>query len=223
MTVVFYTYFSENITRDSFRNILHVLPEQVRDRIGRFIRWQDALASLYGRLMLQEGFSRFGFAEFINELEYTAHNKPYLKNNTLSFNISHSGDYVICAMSNDTDLLGVDIEEIKTIDLNDFKDIWTIDEWKLIAEDGDVNTFYNLWTRKEAVIKADGRGLSLALKEIDVTVSSVSVNDKLYFLKKLDVNSGYAAHLASSRELSVIDLVYLNVHPNDGVRRSTTG
>jgi len=73
------------------------------------------------------------------------------------------------------------------------------------------------------VIKADGRGLSLALKEIDVTVSSVSVNDKLYFLKKLDVNSGYAAHLASSRELSVIDLVYLNVHPNDGVRRSTTG
>lgn len=87
--------------------------------------------------------------------------KPYLESYPdLHFNVSHSEDYAIIGISNQT--IGVDVEMINTN--YDFKDlistVFNENEINLIEHSVDKNqTFYNLWTRKEAFVKALGKGI----------------------------------------------------------------
>lgn len=70
------------------------------------------------------------------------------------FNSSHAGEVVICAFSN-TYELGIDIEEIKDIELDAFKDQRTANEWRAVVQaESKQEAFYEYWTKKEAVIKA---------------------------------------------------------------------
>lgn len=208
MTVVYYTYFETNISTKLFEDRLNSLPSFMREKIKKFRRWQDSLASLYGKLLLQEGFEKFSVSATLNDLIYTEFNKPYLKDNSVSFNISHSGSYVLCAISNEVDSLGVDVEEIKDIDINDFQKVWTEEEWKLITS-SDLKVFYEYWTRKESLVKAVGKGLELNLQSIDVRDSKVEINNKLYFLKKLDLHTNYALHLTSIKNFDKVDLTFI--------------
>jgi 4'-phosphopantetheinyl transferase len=100
--------------------------------------------------------------------------KPFLPDQKLRFNLSHSGSWALLAVANGREV-GVDIEEIRPLD-----DAATIaarffspgESGKLrgvLGSDiGDV-AFFNCWTRKEAFIKAVGEGLSHPLNTFEVT------------------------------------------------------
>jgi 4'-phosphopantetheinyl transferase len=80
------------------------------------------------------------------------------------FNISHSADRVVLAVSNQP--VGVDIEGPR--DVRDARQLasrfFAPEEQAVIAAATDVQAaFFAIWTGKEAVIKAIGRGLSQAL------------------------------------------------------------
>lgn len=211
MTVIYYSCLNNNLSQETIHEKLTNLPKDVRKGITKFKRKQDQLASLYGKLLLQEGLFRFGMKSSLNDLQYTKYNKPYVKNNQVSFNISHSGDYVVCAISNEVNTLGIDIEKNQKINFNDFQNIWTERELKLINKKTKI--FYKYWTRKEALIKADGRGFMLDLKKIDVVNSKLLLNDKLYYLKEININVDYTMHLASPLPMSIdkVSLTKLSV------------
>lgn len=173
-------------------------------------RWQDALATLYGRKLLKAGLDRFGVSASLGDIKYGKNGKPYLSESRVCFNISHSGEYVVCAISDEVEILGVDIEKHKTINIFDFYNIWTKEEWKLIQEE-DISTFYKFWTRKEAVIKAEGTGLELPLKEISVLGPTTLLNNQLFYLTPLTIDSGYSLHLATSRLINAVNMVRLPV------------
>lgn len=94
--------------------------------------------------------------------------KPYLfKHPNTYFNVSHSGDYAVLALS--TMPLGIDLEYVNTN--YSFQDIlpfiFSDNEIRLINNaDNKVNTFYSLWTRKESVVKALGIGIDNGFKNI---------------------------------------------------------
>ncbi|WP_299249774.1 4'-phosphopantetheinyl transferase superfamily protein [uncultured Aquimarina sp.] len=200
MLSITYSYLEEKLPKIQFQNYLNLLPKPHQDQVNRFRFWRDKHLCLFGKLLLLEGVKKYGYSHSIlSNIEYTPFNKPYF-NNTLKFNISHSGNMVICAMSNSYEL-GVDTEEIKPISKKDFSNLWTQKELEFIIEDENYNWFYKLWTRKEAVIKADGKGLNIPLKNLDVLADKVSLHNCIWHLNELSINNKYVVHIATDKEI----------------------
>lgn len=80
---------------------------------------------------------------------------PLVKNYPLFVSASHSGDYVVCAVS--LDMVGVDIEKMTE------RDYLTISKRVFNKEIGDKKEFYARWTSGEAYKKASGESLLTSL------------------------------------------------------------
>lgn len=128
----------------------------------------------------------------------------------LCFNLSHSGDAVLIALARGHDL-GVDIEALRPHrDLDAIAaEVFADDERRVIAAAGDhrLETFYELWTRKEACVKAWGRGLGIPLRAFSVVDSGASgiecpddAQAPLLFCRRVAVLPGYAAAVAMAGE-----------------------
>lgn len=96
------------------------------------------------------------------EICYGLHGKPYIKEQPFFYNISHSGDYVFCAVSGQE--IGADIQKKvsgggKGVAERFFseREIAAVREIKDDA--GKRDLFYRLWTRKEALGKLSGDGI----------------------------------------------------------------
>lgn len=97
--------------------------------------------------------------------------KPYLKDYpSLQFNLSHSGDYAVCAITQNAPL-GIDIEccsdplSPARNFLSIAKRFFAPDEYKKILEAKNRESYFlTLWTRKEAYLKLLGKGLSHGLR-----------------------------------------------------------
>ena len=88
--------------------------------------------------------------------------KPYFEGNPLHFNVSHSGEYLAIAISKYP--VGIDIQEPKIIKDGMFHKVVQPGEDCLIGEDRQKD-FLRLWTLKESFVKAEGKGLRIALKD----------------------------------------------------------
>ena len=99
-------------------------------------------------------------------LNVAENGKPYLENGR-EFNISHSGDYVVCAV--DEKPLGIDIERISRMRKAVFERIASPLE-KATAEklsDSDKNEYYcSVWTKKESLLKLTGEGIRKELSGV---------------------------------------------------------
>ena len=92
-------------------------------------------------------------------LSKSSNGKPFFENGPY-FNISHSGHYIVMAVS--TSEVGIDIEENKNRDMSSLTRIFNEAEAKVIKEHRD---FYYLWCAKESLIKCMGSTIS-TVKEI---------------------------------------------------------
>lgn len=188
----------------------HYLPDfsaEYQDKIKRYRRWQDAQLSLLGRILLVKGLEQINYGFDESNLNYTSFNKPYLENNAIHFNISHSGELVVCALTK-IGAIGIDIEKINGTKISDFKSQMTVNEWKLINESTNANlSFFQYWTQKEAVIKTHGKGLSIPLKSFEVTKNKTIIESELYFLKELKINDDYCCHLALKENIDTIEII----------------
>ena len=103
--------------------------------------------------------SRYFKNKYVGEYYLGEHGKPLSKN--ICFNISHSHGVIIFASSNKD--IGVDIEMIKEVE-DKLVDYVTTDEEKEYASS--LEKFFEVWTLKESLLKADGCGIAMNLKEI---------------------------------------------------------
>ena len=155
---------------------------------------------MFGKLLLAEGLQRCGYPpEKARNIVWDASGRPFLDGG-MDFNISHSDAYVVCAFS-PVGRIGIDIERIRQIDLCDFEGQMTREQWEEITASEDrLDTFFSLWTKKEAVTKADGRGISIPLDEIIIEKETVVLAGELWRLKKIKITGGYCCHLALTGE-----------------------
>ncbi len=90
------------------------------------------------------------------------------------FNISHSRDLILFAFAKNHNI-GVDIEFInKDINLDIAERFFSAHEAQALLKmpaAQQPRAFFNCWTRKEAFIKAIGKGLSFPLNKFDVDIS----------------------------------------------------
>ena len=134
----------------------------------------------------------------LDNLLYNKFGRPFL-NHKIDFNISHSGGYVICAIT-DKAKVGIDIEKIRSIALSDFEKYMNPEEWKAMQKaDNKYEKFYEYWTIKESVMKANGRGLSIPLTDIIVDdMQYVYFYNDSWFLKEIVIDPGYKCYLAAN-------------------------
>lgn len=136
------------------------------------------------------------------EFSYNRYGKPETAG--VHFNVSHSGDYALIAISR-TRVVGVDIERISRAHLSDriperFFSPSEVRALRSLPAPDQLRAFFTCWTRKEAYVKARGLGLSLALDSFDV-----SLDDPARFLRgvegweieSLSAPPGYAAALVA--------------------------
>jgi len=106
------------------------------------------------------------------------HGKPVLGDGgPLRFSVAHSGGSAIYAFASAGDV-GVDIEQVRPLDpiilartcfsVGEQAELVGIETPKRLG------AFFDGWVRKEAVIKADGRGLMLPLQSFTVTLSGAA-------------------------------------------------
>lgn len=119
------------------------------------------------------------------DISFTQGNKgkPYA-NLPLQFSVSHSGDFVLCAVSEHP--IGADVEQIKPFRAGMVARYFTKAEADFVwggspAPDGNVTDrdvcarFYRVWTAKESYVKMTGTGISTDLGAVvyDPTVQTV--------------------------------------------------
>ncbi len=100
--------------------------------------------------------------------ETGAFGKPHLACGSLQFNLSHTADHLLIAVANFPDV-GIDIESIQRRDRLDalatrvFSDR-ELSLWRQLPPEHQLMSFYRLWTKKEAFVKAVGRGIALGME-----------------------------------------------------------
>ncbi len=98
--------------------------------------------------------------------EYGEQGKPQIVNFPKKFNLSHSGDYVVCGVSNGE--VGVDIQKWVPYKERTAERFFAKEEWELLQEKDEqerTELFYRLWSRKEAYGKYTGQGIGSAVGE----------------------------------------------------------
>lgn len=129
------------------------------------------------------------------------HGKPYLSSPCfpIEFNLSHSGEWMLLAISQSHEV-GIDLE----IERTDFdyaglsRSFFSEKECASLQRASPVNRhrdFLRIWTRKEALAKAIGSGLSMPFRNVDV-LAGEQLNGG-WLLCDLDAGMGYIAALAS--------------------------
>jgi 4'-phosphopantetheinyl transferase len=149
-----------------------------------------------------------GLAPNAVPVRVNASGKPALDcaESVLSFNLSHSGDYVVFSFTRDR-RVGVDIElhSADTDCLSLAREYFsTRENRKLAADPSELQSrFFRYWTLKEAYLKATGAGFSGNLRAIDVSeVKEGSPHQDLVTfgeirLQVLDAPRGYSVAIAA--------------------------
>ena len=140
--------------------------------------------------------------------ETGANKKPFVGNDiatSIHYNTTHSGNYVLIAIGQTP--VGIDIEnqepmfpyqEILTHSFNR-QEISCIEQ-----AESPLKMFYTLWTRKEALLKATGKGIDDDMKLtpcIDgrhVVAKSLIKSDKDWFVNSFEVDKGYTGAIAAT-------------------------
>ncbi len=140
-----------------------------RDR-DRFVIVRGALRALLG-IYVQIPPEQISF-------HYGAHGKPYLiagKNETvLNFNVSHSCDLALLAFAWER-AIGIDLEYVRPEIAMDpiaerFFSAREFAALRVLPESLQPMAFFHGWTRKEALIKATGEGLSRSLDQFSMSL-----------------------------------------------------
>lgn len=166
------------------RPIDDFLPLLQSDEIARANRFHFDIHR--NRFVVARGFLRLLLARYLQtdptqlQFSYGEYGKPALdgvfRESTLRFNMSHSHDLALFAVTEGRQI-GVDIEHMRADFARDdiarrFFSPFEVRALFEVPEHDRVAAFFRCWTRKEAYIKATGRGMSQPLDAFDVTFGS---------------------------------------------------
>lgn len=139
---------------------INSLPEYRIEKIRRLKHEKDKLLSLCAGLLVKRFVG--------DDIKVGKYGKPYSESGK-RFNISHSGDYVIIALSDFE--IGCDIEYEKELDYERTgKIVFHKNELRKLSEaDDKKDYFYRVWTRKESFIKCIGKGFAFKASSVDLS------------------------------------------------------
>ncbi len=150
-----------------FRFLLQFAPPEKQARILRQRVKQNADNILVGAALAKHMiWETFQIPLSRQHISYGPHGKPYLRDSpNVQFNISHSGQYVACAVADRP--VGIDVQVIGAYRPDVAVRVCSDEELAGIgASDDPAFEFTKLWTRKEAYLKMLGCGIAGGIREL---------------------------------------------------------
>ncbi len=155
---------------------LPLLSSARAERVNSLKKQDDKLRTAAAGLLLR---AVLGITDD-DSLCYTPLGKPYLPTASAQFNLSHGGNLAVLAVSENP--VGADTEPLwRTANPDVLSRILTKQEFSCL-DTSEIFTFPALWTRKEAVMKACGEGLSLHASSFEVLKDTCEIAEKTYQL-----------------------------------------
>jgi len=164
--------FDGEIDEDKFNSLLFEVEPTKKESILTHKTKKDRDNMLIGALLLNYMLKKYYDINFEDiEFFYNEYGKPYLKNaDDIFFNISHSDNYIACAVCNRE--IGIDIEAKRKYNEKLAQRVFSAQKQKYLqkADDKD-KEFTRLWTQKEAYLKMLGTGFSKSGQTLDFPMS----------------------------------------------------
>lgn len=151
----------------------HLLNKDERKKANAFSRKVLQLKYIKTRGVLREILSSYLKIEAQKIIIKTAeYGKPFLAEGDLFFNLSHTGNKFVVVVSNGCEV-GIDLEQLrnrKSTPALVEKCFSKIERgyWHSLSEQQKTIMFYRFWVRKEAFVKAVGRGIALGLNQCEI-------------------------------------------------------
>ncbi len=168
-----------------FSRLYRTLPEDRRAKIDKMRFDEDKRLSLGAWLLFIRALHDVGVVTQSPQLSYGQEGKPFLLDYPdIFFNLSHSGNTVLCAISDSE--VGCDVQKTSDIDLRLAKRFFCPEEYDMIMGFSTLNErrdmFFRLWTLKESFIKAVGLGLQLPFHAFAISFidDDIHVKQQLY-------------------------------------------
>ena len=165
-----------NYSKNDYKNFFIQIKKDKKERIKLLQKENTKKRSILGEILFIKLLNKNNINYNDIEIILNENGKPYIKNSNIYYNISHSENYVICAISNHP--IGIDIEKIRLINLSTINQYTTSLEKDYISNDS--TRALEIYTTKEAYIKCIGSNI-LHIKEVHLNPH----------LKKLLNNNNY--------------------------------
>ena len=201
----------QEIPENTLSRLMALVSPGRRERIDRLHNKRKAVSMLMGEVIARKAISkRAGLQNHTLEFSLNQYGKPLLLNTpNLHFNISHSGNLVVCALDNKP--VGVDVEIHKSVNseaafsrcehsfLKIARRFFRHDENEFIVADmgRSIERFYEIWTMKESYVKWEGRGMSTSFDSFSVL--DIMRQDDMFF-HSLDVRTDASCSVCSNTE-----------------------
>lgn len=190
--------------------------------------------SLSNKYIMSHGILRYILScylkQYPNKVEfiYNEYGKPFLKNSNIQFNMSHSHNMVSYIVALNCKV-GIDIElHENNLNVQALANlVLTSDESKCLystKSQDKLRLFYTLWTKKEALVKAIGQGLSYPINTIKVMESLIDKhilltnrNNELrqkWYCYELEVPQDYSGAVVIENKIDKVVYLVLDSQQN---------
>lgn len=164
------------LEEEKYRYYYYMVPTHRQEKADRLLRQADKALSIGAWCLFQQ-----------MEKQY------YLPKNAI-YNLSHSGNYVLCSVEdsgNEIHQLGCDLEAIKNAKPHVAKRFFCEGEYQLIegmqSKEAQRDMFYRLWVLKESFMKATRLGMRLGMDQFEIGFSK---EDKPYLKRQPEEFAG---------------------------------
>lgn len=152
------TLLQVDCLRGNLQEAPRILSRERYEKMMRYRREEDRLRSFAASLLLRKAAGN-------RRVFYGREGKPLAEG--IFFSLAHSGTYAVLAEA--AVPVGVDIEKMEPV--GDWgQEALSREEYKWLGQAGDEAErqarFYRLWTRKESLVKCEGRGFAIDPGEI---------------------------------------------------------
>ncbi|MGZ9784490.1 4'-phosphopantetheinyl transferase family protein [Bacillus pseudomycoides] len=223
MLIINYVKINENVTINKLLDLTQFISSERVNNIKRFRFEEDKIRSILGELLVRYTICKNSSIKNSDILfKKNEFGKPYIDcNYGIQFNLSHSGSYLICAISDQK--IGIDIEKIQDIDIDIASNFFCKSEYDEISSVPNLKKyeyFYSYWCLKESYIKYIGEGLTIPLNSfcfeiVDENIKVIKSNEeKKEKFTLLPISNNYkaavcylAAEIETISEVAVDDII----------------
>lgn len=200
-SVIFSCRWNQKVDFKWEYQILSGLTQERQREIQRKMCKEDRSLSLLGEALLRYGIAQVFAQDCQNWVrKYGTHGKPFWTNHPeIEFNLSHSGDMVLCALGNMP--VGVDIQKQRSIKESLVRRVLSSEEEEMYRLSSDPKDFfYQVWALKESLLKWSGQGITTCLKKISCYPygRQIHTNQSDCYPFLLSSPTGYQAAFCSS-------------------------
>ena len=183
---------------NDINSFIPLLSEERIKKINKYIYENVRKISILSEILVKYTlYKEYRFSPHFIIFEYNEFGKPFLKDcKDIFFNISHSGNWIVCTVSESP--VGIDVEG-KTSDVIPIAQKFFSEYENEYIRSGGLNNqdemFCKIWTLKESYLKCIGKGLTIPLNsfsfefhrdEILLYKDNVRISDFFFMNKKID-------------------------------------